>query len=100
MQHANKNIPSISAQQAVLGFKLHDSQKELVDVFQLPPLLSKLMHDGASGEQRVRNVTLAVNLARHSANDWDDAALPDDYHDISEFLRIDIDCVMRMAGCQ
>ena len=98
MQHADKTLRSATTQQQVLGFKLSDLQKELVEVFQLPALLSHLMQDGASGEQRVRNVTLAVNLARHSANGWDDAALPDDYRDIAEFLRIDIDRVMRLVG--
>ncbi|MGB7816818.1 MAG: HDOD domain-containing protein [Methylotenera sp.] len=98
MQQADKTLRSHSVQQEVLGFKLHDLQKELVDLFQLPPLLSKLMQDGASGEQRVRNVTLAVNLARHSANGWGDAALPDDYRDIAELLRLDIDRTMRIIG--
>lgn len=98
MQHADKTLRSHAVQQEVLGFKLHDLQKELVEVFQLPPLLSKLMQDEASGEQRVRNVTLAVNLARHSANGWDDAALPDDYHDIAEFLRMDIGRAKRIIG--
>jgi hypothetical protein len=98
MQQADKTLRSHLVQQEVLGFKLHDLQKELVEVFQLPPLLSKLMQDGASGEQRVRNVTLAVNLARHSANGWDDAALPDDYCDIAELLRLDIDRTKRIIG--
>jgi HD-like signal output (HDOD) protein len=98
MQHADKALRSQAVQQEVLGFKLHDLQKELVEMFQLPPLLSKLMQDEASGEQRVRNVTLAVNLARHSANGWDDAALPDDYHDIAEFLRMDIGRAKRIIG--
>jgi len=98
MQQADKTLRSHVVQQEVLGFKLNDLQKELVEVFQLPPLLSKLMQDGASGEQRVRNVTLAVNLARHSANGWDDAALPDDYRDIAELLRLDVDRTMRIIG--
>ncbi len=98
MQQADKTLRSKAVQQEVLGFKLQDLQKELVEVFQLPPLLSKLMQEGASCEQRVKNVTLAVNLARHSANGWDDAALPDDYRDISEFLRMDVDKVMRIIG--
>jgi HD-like signal output (HDOD) protein len=97
-QQADKTLRSHAVQQEVLGFKLHDLQKELVEVFQLPPLLSKLMQDEALNEQRVRNVTLAVNLARHSANGWDDAALPDDYHDIAEFLRMDIDRAKRIIG--
>jgi HD-like signal output (HDOD) protein len=98
IQHADKTLRSVAVQQEVLGFRLRDLQKELIEAFQLPPLLSKLMQDSASGEQRVRNVTLAVNLARHSANGWDDAALPDDYSDIAAFLRMDIDRVKRIVG--
>jgi len=98
MQQADKTLRSHAVQQEVLGFKLNDLQKELVEVFQLPPLLSKLMQDGASGEQRVRNVTLAVNLARHSANGWGDAAMPDDYRDIAELLRLDVDRTMHIIG--
>jgi hypothetical protein len=56
------------------------------------------MQDSASNEQRVRNVTLAVNLARHSANGWDDAALPDDYRDVAELLRMDVAKVLRIVG--
>jgi hypothetical protein len=33
-------------------------------------------------------VALAVRLARHSANGWQDSALPDDYRDIAQFLGI------------
>lgn len=98
LQNLDKTLRSSSAQQHVLGFKLLDLQKELVKAFQLPPLLSKLMQDGVGKEQRVRNVTLAVNLARHSSNGWDDAALPDDYSDIADLLRMDLDRVMRIVG--
>jgi len=98
IQHADKTLRSAAVQQEVLGFKLLDLQKELVEAFQLPPLLLKLMQDSASNEQRVRNVTLAVNLARHSANGWDDAALPDDYRDVAELLRMDVAKVLRIVG--
>ena len=98
LQHTDKTLRSQAVQEDVLGFKLHDLQNELVDVFKLPPLLSQLMHSEAASEQRVRNVTLAVNLARHSANGWDDAALPDDYSDIAEFLRVDVDRAKRIIG--
>ncbi len=98
MQQADKSLRSAAAQEVVLGFKLLELQKELVEAFQLPPLLSKLMQDSASSEQRVRNVTLAVNLARHAANGWDDAALPDDYSDIAELLRMDVAKVIRIVG--
>lgn len=98
IQKADKNLRSKSVQEEVLGFTLLDLQKEIVESFQFPPLLGKLMQEAASGEQRVRNVTLAVNLARHSAHGWDDAALPDDYTGIAELLRMDVDRVMRIVG--
>jgi hypothetical protein len=56
------------------------------------------MEEENADETRVKNVTLAVNLARHSANGWDDAALPDDYHEIAEFLRVDIERAKFLIG--
>lgn len=47
---------------------------------------------------RVRNVQLAVNLARHSADGWDNAALPDDYKDIAQLLHVDVERVMHIVG--
>jgi hypothetical protein len=98
MQHADKTLRSKAAQEQILGFRLNDLQKELVNIYQLPPLLSKLMEEENADETRVKNVTLAVNLARHSANGWDDAALPDDYHEIAEFLRVDVERAKFLIG--
>jgi hypothetical protein len=56
------------------------------------------MDDENAMQPRVRNVELAVNLARHSSNGWDDAALPDDYKDIGELLRMPADQVAVMVG--
>ena len=36
----------------------------------------------------MRNIILAINLTRHAANGWDDAALPDDYKQIGELLNM------------
>ena len=98
MQQADKTLRSKPLQEQILGFKLVDLQKELVEVFQLPPLLSKLMEDQDANEPRAINVALAVNLARHSANGWDDAALPDDYSDIADFLRVDVERARYIIG--
>jgi hypothetical protein len=46
---------------------------------------------------QVRTVALAIRLARHSAEGWDDPALPDDYTDISVLLRLSVDRVMHMV---
>jgi hypothetical protein len=48
-----------------------------------------LMDDVNAGLPRVRNVVLAVNLARHSAGDWNNPALPDDFEAIERLLHID-----------
>ena len=36
----------------------------------------------------MRNVLLAMRLARHSARGWDNAALPDDVADIAALLNV------------
>ncbi len=88
MQKQDKALRSKVAQEQVLGFNLIDLQKALVRAWDLPQLLLTLMDDGNANQTRVRNVVLAVNLARHSANGWDDAALPDDYTALGALLRI------------
>lgn len=97
-QQINKNMRSRDAQQLILGFNLMDLQKALITKFSLPPLLTKLMQEDAANDQRVKNVKLAVNLARHVANGWDDAALPDDYLDIARFLRVDVERAKFIIG--
>jgi len=88
LQQQDKTLRSRVAQEHVLGYNSSDLQKMLVKEWNLPQLLLELMDDSNAGKPRVRNVTLAVNLARHSANGWNDAALPDDYRDMGALLRI------------
>lgn len=88
IQQHDKALRSRAVQEQVLGFALTDLQKALAQEWKLPELLLTLMDEGHRKHPRVRNVVLAVNLARHSANGWDDAALPDDYRDIGELLRL------------
>lgn len=96
IQQKDKALRSRSVQEQVLGFALIDLQKELVLQWGLPELLLTLMNDSSAKQPRVRNVELAVNLARHSANGWDDTALPDDYKNIGELLRMPAAQVMVM----
>ncbi|HAF01771.1 MAG TPA: metal-dependent hydrolase, partial [Methylophilaceae bacterium] len=98
MQQTDRTLRSRELQKQVLGFVGKDLQKEIVQAFHLPPLLSELMADDVSNHQRVKNVRIAVNLARHSANGWDDAALPDDYKEIAELLRVDVERAMQIVG--
>lgn len=89
MQLADKTLRSATAQEHVLGITLFDLQLALCRAWHLPELLKSLMDDAHADLPRVQNVTLAVNLARHSAKDWTDAALPDDFAAIEKLLRID-----------
>ena len=97
-QLADKTLRSRAVQQEVLGFKVIDLQAELVRTFNLPSLLNDLMDEQRAHLPRVRNVQFAVNLARHSTNGWDDAALPDDYKDIAQLLHVDVPRVMHIVG--
>ena len=57
------------------------------------------MMDNENAENpRVRNVKLAVDLARHSANSWNDAALPDDFTGIRDLLHINQQSMVRRLG--
>ncbi|MBU0620871.1 MAG: HDOD domain-containing protein [Gammaproteobacteria bacterium] len=100
IQQQDKTLRSRAVQEQVLGFALRDLQKILIKNWELPELLLALMDDQNAQKPRVRNVLLAVNLARHSANGWDDAALPDDYKDIAELLRMTPEQVMLMLGVE
>lgn len=98
MQKNDKTLRTKTAQEQVLGFQIKDLHRELTTVHSMPPLLSQLMGDVKVMDYRAKNVSLAVNLARHSANGWDDAALPDDYKDIAEFLHVDVERVLFLIG--
>jgi HD-like signal output (HDOD) protein len=87
-QNANPAMRSADAQRNTLGLSFQDIQSELCKVWHLPQLLQTLIDDSQTNQGRVRNVELAVRLARHSAHGWDDAALPDDYRDIGKLLNI------------
>lgn len=84
----DKQLRSATAQEQVLGFRLFDLQLALCNSWHLPELLNTLMDDANAHLPRVQNVSLAVNLARHSANGWGDAALPDDLVAIEKLLHI------------
>jgi len=100
LQQQDKTLRSRVAQEQVLGFTLVELQLALAKKWSLPNLLITLM-DGASARQtRVRNVVLAVNLSRHSAKGWQDAALPDDYKEIGELLKLKPEEVMEMVGAK
>lgn len=85
---ADRTLRSASVQKEVLGFPLADLQLALCHAWRLPELLTALMDEGNAHLPRVRNVQLAVNLARHSTEGWTDPAIADDLTAIENMLHI------------
>jgi HD-like signal output (HDOD) protein len=100
LQQQDKSLRSRAAQELVLGFALADLQLALAQEWSLPKLLLTLMDDASARQTRVRNVVLAVNLSRHSAQGWNDPALPDDYKEIGELLKLKPEKVMDLVGAE
>ena len=99
-QIANPTMRSMDAQKQTLGLSFLDIQLELCKVWHLPDLLLHLIDDANRSQPRVRNVALAVDLARHSSHGWDDPALPDDYKEIGQLLNITPEAVRQRLGLE
>lgn len=99
-QKAQPSLRSVEAQKQVLGLCFQDIQLELCRVWHLPELLLRLIDDDNADNPRVKNVALAVRLARHSAHGWEDPALPDDYKDIGQLLNITPEAVRQRLGLE
>ncbi len=99
-QAADRTLRSSTAQAEVYQIQLQDLQTQLSRLWHLPELLLTLMDHAKAESPRVKNVVLAVDLARHSANGWDDAALPDDFQAIEELLHISHDSLLRKLGLE
>jgi len=89
-QSADPALRSVDIQQEVLHCTLAEVQHALMTAWRLPALLVQITDDRAAGLVQVRNVLLALRLARHSADGWSNAAIPDDYADIARLLNLDL----------
>lgn len=92
------NVRTRVIQARVFGFTMFELQRVIAELWELPQLLLTLMNDSCAHLPRVRNVVLATNLVRHSSRGWDDPALPDDYKDIADLLRMPVDAVVDMIA--
>jgi HD-like signal output (HDOD) protein len=86
MQSANPSLRTASLQRYVLHIDLDDLRQALMKLWHLPSLLVRISDGKHPDHPIVRNVLLAVRLARHTAQSWDNAAIPDDIHDIAQLL--------------
>lgn len=99
-QSRDRNLRSAVAQEDTYNIRLQDLQLALAREFHLPELLTTLMNRANAGNPRVKTVALAVDMARHSAHGWDDAALPDDFHAVEELLHLSHENLLRKLGLE
>jgi len=97
-QAARPQERSAVIQTEIYGVALYQLKMALAETWHLPKLLTELMDNQNAENPRVRNVKLAVDLARHSANGWNDAGLPDDFKGVRELLRINQQSLVRRLG--
>jgi HD-like signal output (HDOD) protein len=85
-QDADTSLRSGVIQREILGVQINDVRQSLMKLWHLPELLINISDDLHAERANVRSVVLAVRVARHSANGWDNAALPDDYEEVAQLL--------------
>lgn len=95
MQRADRELRSNTAQREVFGITSRELQFALIRAWRLPKLLVDLLDPSRIENPRVRTITLAVDLARHVARGWDNAALPQDISNIHALLRIPPEVLLR-----
>ena len=95
LQVSHPNRRSALIQEEVYGIPLNPLKLALAEAWRLPALVVQLLDDRQAENPRVRNVKLAVDLARHAAKGWKDPALPDDFKGIRDFLHVNQDSLLR-----
>lgn len=96
-QHLDPALRSEAVQRELLHIRLVDLQHALMMHWQLPSLLVRITdHHEHRDSAQVRNVLLAIQIARHSAHGWDNPAIPDDLREIAELLQLGVEPTLRL----
>jgi HD-like signal output (HDOD) protein len=95
-QQADPTLRSAAVQRQVLGVELVDVQQALMRGWRLPELLVRISDDHHDTAPQVRNVLLAIRLARHTKVGWDNAAIPDDVRDIAKLLNLKPESTLKL----
>lgn len=88
LQRVDRGLRSAVAQRSVFNFSAKELQLALVRHWHLPDLLVSMMDERYIDNARVRTVQLANSLARHTAQGWDNPAIPDDLSAIEKLIHI------------
>jgi HD-like signal output (HDOD) protein len=87
-----------AVQEEVFGAPPQEIMRELIGLWGLPELLLSLLDPANAETANVRNVNLAVDLARHTATGWQNPALPDELLAISELVHLDRGNLLERLG--
>jgi HD-like signal output (HDOD) protein len=99
-QQAEPTLRSVDVQRRVINIELADLQQALMQRWRLPELLVRISSDRYSGNAspQLRNVQLAMRVARHSAQGWDNPALPDDLVELGALLSLSTPHVQQLLN--
>jgi HD-like signal output (HDOD) protein len=87
-QRADPTLRSATVQRVMLNIELDDLRQALMKMWHLPELLVRISDDRHADTAIVRNVVLAVRLARHTTQSWNNPGVPDDIDDIAKLLNV------------
>ena len=97
-QQADTSLRSAAVQRELLHVELDELEHALMMAWRLPALLVQITDDHAvNASPQMRNVQLAIRLARHTAQGWGNAALPDDIADIAQLLSMSPEAAQRLV---
>ncbi|CAN5330170.1 hypothetical protein BH11PSE10_BH11PSE10_20160 [soil metagenome] len=85
---AQPHSRSVALQRELLHIELSELEQSLMKAWHLPELLAHMTDDRRVNDPQVQSVKLAVRLARHTADGWDNAAVPDDLSEIGTLLNM------------
>jgi hypothetical protein len=96
-QAADPSLRSAALQRELLHVEVCDLEHALMVAWRLPGLLIEMTDDHSThASPQLRNVQLAIRVARHSAAGWDNAALPDDVTDVAQLLNLSTEATLRL----
>ena len=90
-QQADPALRSTAAQRELLNAELNEVQHALMQVWRLPEILVRSTDDHHAENSQVRTVLLAIRIARHTTQGWDNPAIPDDIRDIAALLQLSVE---------
>lgn len=94
---ADPALRSSAAQRALLNIDLAELQQALMKAWALPDLLGRISDERQPRHPSVQSVALAIRLARHSADGWENPAIPDDIADIARLLNLSKDAALQFV---